>query len=93
MEQSVTYQAILNRGKAEGEAKGKAEGKAEEARKILLLLGREQLGEPSANQQAALDAITDTDQLNDLIVRLRRAASWQELLGSRRRLPRRKANT
>jgi hypothetical protein len=85
MEQSVTYKAILNRGKAEGEAN--------EARKILLLLGREQLGEPSANQQAALDAITDTDQLNDLIVRLRHAASWQEMLGSRRRLPRRKANT
>jgi predicted transposase YdaD len=85
MKESVTYQAILNEGRAEGEAN--------EARKILLLLGREQLGEPSANQQAALDAITDTDQLNDLIVRLKHAASWQELLGSRRRLPRRKANT
>ena len=85
MKNSVTYQAILSEGKAEGEVK--------EARKILLLLGREQLGEPSASQHSALDAIADTDQLNDLIVRLRHAASWQELLGSRRRSPRRKADT
>src|SRR5207253_2343305 len=40
MKESVTYQAILE----EGEAKGKAE----EARKMLLLQGREQFGEPSA---------------------------------------------
>ncbi len=91
MKESVTYQAILN----EGKAKGICEGEVKEARKILLLLGRDQLGEPSANQQAVLDGITDTDRLNELIVRLKHAASWQELLGltgSRRRSSRRTSN-
>jgi hypothetical protein len=45
MKESVTYQAILEEGEARGEAKGRAEGEAKEARKILLLLGRDQLGE------------------------------------------------
>jgi hypothetical protein len=81
MKESVTYQAILEKGAAK------------EARKILLLLGQDQLGEPSENVRATVEAITDVDRLNDLIVRLKPAASWQELMGlpdSRRRSPRRK---
>jgi hypothetical protein len=96
MRESVTYQAILEEGKAEGRAEGKAEGKAEEARNILQLLGRDQWGEPSAGVQATLDAIADIDQLNDLIVRLKHATSWEELLGlprPRRRSPRKKPST
>jgi hypothetical protein len=96
MKESVTYRAILEEGEAKGRAEGRAEGKAEEAHDILLLLGREQLGEPSADVQATLDAITDVDRLKDLILRLKQAASWQELLGlprPRRRSPRRKPST
>src|SRR5438105_5140841 len=48
MKESTTYQAILKEGKAEGKAIGIAEGKAEEARKMLLLQGRDRFGEPSA---------------------------------------------
>jgi hypothetical protein len=84
MRESVTYQAIID------------EGKAEEAREILLLLGRDQLGEPSAKVRATLEAMTDVLRLNDLIVRSKSAASWQELLGlpgSPRRSPRRKPST
>jgi hypothetical protein len=72
MKESVTYQAIIE----EGEAKGKTE----EARKILLLLGRDQLGEPSPDVLAALDTLADVSRLEELTVRLKRAASWQELL-------------
>src|SRR5258708_5298722 len=100
MKESVTYQAILEEGKAEGIAKGMAagmvEGKAEEARRILLLLGREQFGEPPANVQAALDAVADVNRLEELTVRLKHAASWQDLLGPagpRRRSPRRKPSS
>jgi hypothetical protein len=92
MKESVTYQAILEEGMAEGEAKGKAK----EARKILLLLGRDQFGEPAANVQAALDALADVNRLEELTVRLKHAASWQELLGlagPRRRSPRRKPSS
>jgi predicted transposase YdaD len=89
MKESVTYQAILEEGKAEG----KAEGEAKEARKILLLLGRDQFGEPSAIVRAALDGLTDVDRLEELTMRLKHAASWQELLDvpvPRRRSPRKK---
>jgi hypothetical protein len=74
MEESVTYQKIIR--------KGKAEGKAEEARKILLLLGRDHFGEPSAEVQAVLDALTDVQRLEELALRVHHVGSWQELLGS-----------
>jgi hypothetical protein len=77
MMESVTYRAIFEEGWAEGWARG--ERKA--ARKILLLLGRDQLGEPSAGVQATLDAIADVDQLEHLIVQLKHATRWEELLG------------
>jgi hypothetical protein len=66
MKESTTYQAILD----EGEAIGIAKGKAEEARKMLLLQGREQFGEPSAKIVALLDALTDLRQLEALVIRL-----------------------
>jgi hypothetical protein len=77
MRESVTYQAILSEGMAEGMALGKAE----EARRILRLLGRDQYGEPSAEVQAALDALTDVNRLEELTLQMKHAASWQELLG------------
>ncbi len=96
MKESVTYQAILEegmaegkakgmaegkaKGMAEGKAKGMAEGKAEEARKVLLLLGREQFGEPSANILALLDAVTDLGRLEALAIRLLHVKTWEELL-------------
>jgi predicted transposase YdaD len=105
MKESVTYQAILEAGRAEGEARGEARGEAKgraegeakgktaEARRMLLLLGREQFGEPSAQVQAILDGLTDVALLERLTLQLKHATSWQELLGkpsSRRRSPRRK---
>jgi predicted transposase YdaD len=82
MKESTTYQAILKEGLTEGKIVGKIEGKIEEARRILLLLGRDQLGEPSADMQAALDAITDVNRLEELTIRSKHVSSWQELLGS-----------
>ncbi|HZU38452.1 MAG TPA: hypothetical protein VFA18_21185 [Gemmataceae bacterium] len=84
-------------GEAQGEAKGKAigeaQGKALEARRVLLLQGRTRFGEPSARVVAALDAVSDVGQLEELAVRLLRVTSWEELLGpngSTRRSRRRK---
>ena len=86
MKESVTYQAILEEGEAKGMAK--------EARNILLLLGRDQFGEPSAKVRAALEGLADVNRLEELTVRLKHVTNWQELLdesgGSRRRAPRRK---
>jgi hypothetical protein len=77
MKESVTYQAIIEEGLAEGLAKGELE----EARKILLLLGRRHFGEPSAEALAAVNALTDVQKLEELTVRLLQATSWHELLG------------
>jgi hypothetical protein len=85
MKESVTYQAIIE--------EGAAKGKREEARRMLLLFGRDKLGEPSAAAQAALDALADVNRLEELAQHIHRAGSWDELLGlpgPRPRLPRRK---
>jgi hypothetical protein len=100
MKESVTYQAILEEGRVEGEAKGriegKAEGKTEEARRFLLLLGRDKFGEPSARIQAALHTLVDVNAIEALALRVKQTASWQDLLGlpgPRRRSSRRKPSS
>lgn len=77
MKESVTYQAILREGKAEG----LAEGQAKEARRILLLQGRSRFGEPTPEVIAAVNALADVNKLEELSVRLLQVSSWQELLG------------
>lgn len=72
MRESSTYQYILQ--------EGKEEGRVEEARRMLLLMGGKRLGEPDAQAQAALDAITSHERLEQLATRLFEAESWQELL-------------
>ncbi len=94
IEESSVYQDIFGKGeakgraegKAEGEAKGRAEGEAEgkveEARLILLSLGRRKLGRPDEQVLARIAAIGDLDRLNALIHRLLDATTWDELLAS-----------
>jgi hypothetical protein len=73
MKESVTYQAILR--------EGRAEGKIEEARNMLVLQGRSRFGEPPPEAVNALNALTDLGRLEELGVRLLHASSWRELLG------------
>lgn len=83
MKESVTYQAIVE----EGEAKGALA----EARKVVRLLGEDLWGLPDARSAAAIRAVTDLGQLEQLIVRLPRCRSWAELLqGLPPRRPRRR---
>jgi predicted transposase YdaD len=67
MKESVTYQAILQEGEALGEI--------EEAKKILVLMGRKRFGQPPAQALAAIAAVSDVKKLEDLSVRLLEAAS------------------
>jgi hypothetical protein len=78
VEESVTYQKIVRKGKAEG------------LRTALLLLGPRRLGEPSVEAVAALEAVTDVQKLEEMTARLDQAASWQELLGLNGPGPRRR---
>jgi predicted transposase YdaD len=76
MRESTTYQAILDEGRAEGEIKGRAE----EARELLLRLGRKKLGAPNAAEEQTVRALTDVERLEMLVERLLDVNTWTELL-------------
>jgi hypothetical protein len=59
MKESVTYQKIVRKSKTE------------EARTMLLLIGRTRFGEPPPEAGAALEAVTDVARLEDLVPRAR----------------------
>jgi predicted transposase YdaD len=88
MRDSVTYQAILREGKAEGKVEGKAEGKVEgkaegqleEAKRLVLRLGRKKLGPPSSAIKAKIGATGDLIRLERLSDRILDAKSWDELI-------------
>ncbi len=86
IEDSWVYQDIFTKGeakgRAEGEARGRAEGELEEARKILIGLGRKRLGQPDESVQATIAAVGDLGRLDLLLERLLDAANWEELLGA-----------
>jgi predicted transposase YdaD len=82
MEESVTYQAIIR--------KGLELGRKQEIHRILLQLGEDQFGSiPSAKVKQSLDQIASVEALEDLTRKLRRARTWEELLGLPTKKPRR----
>lgn len=82
MEESVTYQAIVPRGRAEG------------ARRFLLLLDQKKFGPPDAAARQSIEGITELSQLEELGLRLLSANNLQELLlpAALRRRGRRRAD-
>ncbi len=83
MKESVTYQAIV--------AEGEAEGARKELRKVLLSLGEESFGAPAPHWVAsALDQIDNLEQLEALVKQVLHVESWADLIPQPRKLPRRK---
>jgi predicted transposase YdaD len=83
MEQSATYQAIRRRERTA------------EARHLLLMQGEAKFGPPDAATRAAIEAVGDLTQLEELSLRFVNASSWHELLPpstARRRSSRRRSN-
>lgn len=76
MEESVTYQAILSRGREAGIR----QGRTDEIRAVLLRLGRKKFGPPMAAQEAALGAVADLARLEALSERLLDVTTWDDLL-------------
>jgi predicted transposase YdaD len=72
--ESLTYQAILEEGRAEGRIEG--------WRSIMLRLGSQRFGPPDTAVWAQLEAIRDVATLDRLGQRLLSAASWDELLAT-----------
>ena len=96
MEESATYQAIVRRGREQGLELGRERGRVEGARRMLLLQGATKFGIPDPATRARIEALDDFGRLEELIVRLLRTDSWQELLGvqpPRRRNGRRRADS
>lgn len=71
---------IVEQWKAEAAATAAAQANLHEARKIMMLAGRAKLGEPPARKVADLDAVTDLNALEQMVVRLFTVDSWDELL-------------
>ncbi len=72
MRESSTYQAILS--------EGEIIGRIEEARKMILMLGRKRFGELPPLMRISLDALSDVDALDKIIERILDVESWDELL-------------
>ncbi len=72
MEESTTYQYLI--------AKGEHQGALREARKTLLVQGRDRFGPPPEETIAAIEGMDDLERLEQLHVRVLHVSSWDELL-------------
>ena len=68
MEESSTYQLIIERGEVKGLVR------------LLLRQGRKKFGEPDSATLARVERLTDIDRLDILTTRLLEVTSWEELL-------------
>jgi predicted transposase YdaD len=82
MRESSTYQAILEEGREEGREQGREQGRVTEGRQIVLELGTDKFGPPSATTVGTLEQIDDLAVLHRLARGILRTASWQELLAT-----------
>jgi hypothetical protein len=80
IEESSVYQGIFAKGEAKGRVEGQIQGRAEEARDVLLRLGRKKLGQPDEGVRTQVATIDDVDRLNALLERILDVSSWSELL-------------
>lgn len=77
MEESVTYQAIV----AKGRLQGIEIGRVKEARDVLLRVGRKHFQKAApARIRKRIEAMDDRQQLEELLERLLDANAWEELL-------------
>jgi len=73
MEESSTIRAFIE--------EGRVKGMVEEARKIILRLGRIRFGEAGDAVVSRLDSISDLEKLEQLGEGLLIVSSWDQLLG------------
>jgi hypothetical protein len=93
LEDSTTYQWIVQKGLQEGRQKGLQEGRQEgrqegmqqgrstEAQHLLLRQGNKKFG-PDPTAESRLRAVADIDRLERMADRMLDAASWDDLLGT-----------
>ena len=77
MEESTTYQAIVE----EGIAKGLQQGAIQALQRVLLRMGADYLGVPGAQVKAAVEAVASPERLEELVRHAPKASNWEDLLG------------
>jgi hypothetical protein len=80
LEDSTTYQLILQKGITQGITQGMAQGRVEEAQSVVLRQGTKRFGQASPATVAAIRAITDHNRLERLTERVLDATGWDDLL-------------
>jgi predicted transposase YdaD len=75
MEESVTYQAIveegIQKGRQEGRREGLVDGQVQEARRVVLKIGTTQFkSSPNPDQLKVLESIREPEKLENLMDRL-----------------------
>jgi hypothetical protein len=78
LEDSSTYQQILNKGVAQGVA----QGAVEEAQRMLLIQGQMRFGHAPEATATALQRITDRPRLERIAGRIFDATGWDDLLAT-----------
>lgn len=78
LQDSRTFQLWLR----QGEARGRAMGKAEEARQLLIGIGTQLFGPPSAAAEATIAAIAERDRLERMVLAAINATGWDVLLAT-----------
>jgi hypothetical protein len=78
LEDSTTYQLILQKGVAQGVA----QGRVEEAQSLVLRLGTKRFGSPVPTIATAIQTITDQDRLERMADRVLDAIGWDDLLAA-----------
>ncbi|MDB5388972.1 MAG: hypothetical protein JWM11_4618 [Planctomycetaceae bacterium] len=80
MQESSTYQMLLEEGLEKGLKTGLERGFINGKRDALIKLGQQKWGNPLKSIQKALDAIEDPVQLDLLLTEIAHAGTWGELL-------------
>ena len=81
LEDSTTYQEILQKGVSQGLSQGISQGVSLGERQLILLLGGQKFGAPSPSVRSAINAISDPAILERLALRLGIAGGWDDLVG------------
>jgi hypothetical protein len=82
LEDSSTYQQILNKGVAQGVAQGVVQGAVEAAQRMLLIQGQMRFGHAPEETATALQRITDRPRLERIAGRIFDATGWDDLLAT-----------
>ena len=78
LEDSTTYQHILNKGLTQG----LTQGRLEEARRMVLRFAAKRLGSAPATTETAILAISDIDRLERMLDRAMDATGWDDVLAT-----------